>query len=187
MKSDIKRKFLDILFEPEDEDEEVYEKPKQEVKPVKKQENTVKAADILYRKQEKSAFIDLNEKKKKPEKKQEENVYGDYEFSSQISPIFGVIKESKVETNTSVSVDEALINKPDSSHLEIITSPIYGYGNRSDYEKDHPDLFETIPASDEEELHRLLDEDYGYDEHTYDDLEDENEEINLFNSYGEEE
>ena len=110
MKSDIKRKFLDILFEPEDEDDEVYEKPKQEVKPVKKQENTVKAADILYRKQEKSAFIDLNEKKKKPEKKQEENVYGDYEFSSQISPIFGVIKESKVETNTSVSVDEALIN-----------------------------------------------------------------------------
>ena len=77
MKSDIKRKFLDILFEPEDEDDEVYEKPKQEVKPVKKQENTVKAADILYRKQEKSAFIDLNEKKKKPEKKQEENVYGD--------------------------------------------------------------------------------------------------------------
>ena len=62
----------------------------------------------------------------------------------------------------SVSVDEALINKPDSSHLEIITSPIYGYGSRSDYEKDHPDLFETIPASDEEELHRLLDEDYGY-------------------------
>ena len=98
-----------------------------------------------------------------------------------------MIKESKVETNTSVSVDEALINKPDSSHLEIITSPIYGYGSRSDYEKDHPDLFETIPASDEEELHRLLDEDYGYDEHTYDDLEDENEEINLFNSYGEEE
>ena len=186
MKSDIKRKFLDILFEPEDEDDEVYEKPKQEVKPVKKQENTVKAADILYRKQAKSAFIALNENKK-PEKKQEENVYGDYEFSSQISPIFGVIKESKVETNTSVSVDEALINKPDSSHLEIITSPIYGYGNRSDYEKDHPDLFETIPASDEEELHRLLDEDYGYDEHTYDDLEDENEEINLFNSYGEDE
>ena len=52
MKSDIKRKFLDILFEPEDEDDEVYEKPKQEVKPVKKQENTVKAADILYRNHE---------------------------------------------------------------------------------------------------------------------------------------
>ena len=39
MKSDIKKKFIDILFEPEEDDEEeVYVRPKAEPKPVKKQE-----------------------------------------------------------------------------------------------------------------------------------------------------
>ena len=192
MKSNIKKKFIDILFEPEEDEEEIVEKPKPEVKqPVKKQEKTVKAADILYRKPERSAFIDLEEKKKKkPEvKKEVENVVGDYEFSSQISPIFGLIKESQPKISTpSKSVNESLINRPDSSHLEIITSPIYGYGNREDFEKEHPDLFTDLSsASEEEELHRLLDEDYGFDDHTYDDIDDDDEEINLFNAYGEDE
>ena len=190
MKNDIKKKFIDILFEPEeDEEEEVYVRPKAEPKPVKKLENAVKAKDILYRKPERSAFIDLEEKKKKEEKKEPVNVYGDYEFSSQISPIFGVIKESKpeVKSSSSASVNEALFSKPDSSRLEIITSPIYGYGKREDFEKEHPDLFADHPFSDEEELHMLIDDDYAYDSHTYDDIEEDNEEINLFNSYGEEE
>lgn len=190
MKSDIKKKFIDILFEPEEDDEEeVYVRPKAEPKPVKKQEKTVKAADILYRKPERSAFIDLDDKKKKKEEKKEpENVYGDYEFSSQISPIFGVIKENKPEIKkSSASVNESLTSRPDSSHLEIITSPIYGYGSREEYEKDHPDLFAGLVDTDEEELHQLLDEDYGYDDHTYDDIDDKDEqEINLFNSYEEE-
>ncbi|MBQ6335488.1 MAG: hypothetical protein IJI46_10500 [Erysipelotrichaceae bacterium] len=189
MKNDIKKKFIDILFEPDDEEEEVYEKPV-EVKPAKKQENTVKAKDILYRKQEKSAFIDLNEKK--PEKqqqqpKQAESVYGDYEFSSQISPIFGVIKENKPEFRQSVSTNESLVSKPDNSHLEIITSPIYGYGSREDYEKDNLDINQVLQDTDEDELHRLLDEDFGYDEHTYDDLDDDLDEISLFDSFNEEE
>ena len=188
MRSDIKKKFIDILFEPEEDEEEVYVKPKAEHKPVKKQEKTVRAADILYRKPEKSAFIDLDDPKKKPEKKEPENVYGDYEFSSQISPIFGVIKENKPEITASVSVNESLTNRPDSSHLEIITSPIYGYGSREDFEKDHPDLFAGLADGDEEELHRLIDEDYGYDDHTYDDIDDkDDQEINLFDSYEEEE
>ena len=85
-------------------------------------------------------------------------------------------------------MNESLINRPDSSHLEIITSPIYGYGNREDFEKEHPDLFTDLSsASEEEELHRLLDEDYGFDDHTYDDIDDDDEEINLFNAYGEDE
>ena len=151
MKSDIKKKFIDILFEPEEDDEEeVYVRPKAEPKPVKKQEKTVKAADILYRKPERSAFIDLDDKKKKKEEKKEpENVYGDYEFSSQISPIFGVIKENKPEIKkSSASVNESLTSRPDSSHLEIITSPIFGYGQREgEYD---------IPISEEDELHYLF-------------------------------
>ncbi len=187
MKNDIKKKFIDILFEP-DEDDEVYEKPVEEKKkPVKKQENTVKAKDILYRKPEKSAFIDLNEKKKKEDQqKKAEEVYGDYEFSSQISPIFGVIKENKPEFKSSVSANESLVNKPDSSHLEIITSPIYGYGTRDDYIKDNLDFNHVLEDTDEEELHRLLDDDLDFGSHTYDDF-DEDEELNLFNDLEEEE
>ncbi len=186
MKSDIKKKFIDILFEPEEEDEVIFEKPKAEPRPLKKQESTVKAKDILYRKPEKSsAFINLDEtKKKEPEKKETEKVYGDYEFSSQISPIFGVIKENKPKFNTTAPVNENLINRPDSSHLEIITSPIYGYGNRDDFEKDSRNAFAQPERSEEDELHSLFENDYGYDEHTYDDIDDD-QEINLFSSYGE--
>ena len=196
MKNDIKKKFIDILFEPEEDEEEIFEKPKAAEKPARKQENTVKAKDILYRKSEGSAFINLDEKKK-PEEKKVEDDHIDYEFSSQISPIFGLIKENKPEISSSPSASpsETVLSKPDSSHLEIITSPFYGYGSREDYEKEHPDLFGDLPLNEEDELHRLLDgEDYryDYDEHTYDDIEDDYdndklEEINLFNSLDEEE
>ena len=197
MKNDIKKKFIDILFEPEEDEEEIFEKPKAAEKPAKKQEKTVTAKDILYRKSEGSAFINLYETKKPEEKKVVEEEHIDYEFSSQISPIFGLIKENKPETESSLSVsaNESLLSKPDSSHLEIITSPFYGYGSREDYEKEHPDLFGDLPLSEEDELHRLLDSDedrYDYDEHTYDDIQDEYdsgrmEEINLFNSLDEDE
>ena len=195
MKNDIKKKFIDILFEPEEDEEEIFEKPKTAEKPARKQENTVKAKDILYRKSEGSAFINLEEKKK-PEEKKVEDDHVDYEFSSQISPIFGLIKENKpdISSVSSGSANESLLSKPDSSHLEIITSPFYGYGSREDYEKEHPDLFGELPLSEEDELHRLLDGDddgYGYSEHTYDDFEEDYdngkiEEISLFHSLDEE-
>ena len=186
MKNDIKKKFIDILFEPDDEDV-IYEKPEEEKKPVKRPESTVKAKDILYRKPERSAFIDLEEKKAEQQQKQVKSVVGDYEFSSQISPIFGVIKENKPEFKSNVSANESLISKPDNSHLEIITSPIYGYGKREDFEKESDDFGNALQENDEEELHRLLGDDFGYDEHTYDDFEGNIEEIDLFNSYDEEE
>ena len=195
MKSDIKKKFIDILFEPDEDEEENYERPqpvvtaKPTVRPVKKQESTVSAKDILYRKPEQSAFIHLDEEKKpkKNENKGVEVTYGDYEFSSQISPIFGVIKENKPKFTSAPSVNETLVNKPDNSHLEIITSPIYGYGSRDDYKKDHFDINEVMADPDEEELHRILDDDYGYDEHTYDDIDDSDSDINLFDLFEEEE
>ena len=196
MKNDIKKKFIDILFEPEEDEEEIFEEPKVAEKPAKKQEKTVTAKDILYRKPEGSAFINLYETKK-PEEKKIENDHVDYEFSSQISPIFGLIKENKPEVSSSspASANETLLSKPDSSHLEIITSPFYGYGSREDYEKQHPDLFGDLPLNEDDELHRLLDGDediYDYSEHTYDDIEDDYdngkiEEISLFNSLDEEE
>ena len=175
MKNDIKKKFIDILFEPDDDEEEIVEKKETE-KPVRKQESTVNARDILYRKPEKSAFINLEEKKEKKQDIGVETVYGDYEFSSQISPIFGVIKENKPNFVTSTSVNESLVSKPDNSHLEIITSPIYGYAKQNDVQYNYNEYFED---TSEQELHELLDDDFQ-DDHTYDDFGDD-EEINLFN------
>ncbi len=184
MKNDIKKKFIDILFEPEEDEDEVGVVSGPEFRPVRKQDVPVTARDILYRRQEQSAFIDLNEGKKKGKEKEEE--VPEYEFSSQISPIFGVIKENKPDINPSVPANEVLINKPDSSHLEIVPSPVYGYGSRDDYEKDRFDINEVLTQTDEEELHRLLDDDYGYDDHTYDDIDDaDDDQIDLFSPFGE--
>lgn len=188
---DIKKRFIDILFETDDEDEEevvpAVEPVKEPVKkePVKTEETSYNAKDVLYRKSDKSAFIDLEETIKTV--KQSKPAEEEYELSSQISPIFGLIKENKQTIRKpEPDHDEALINKPDDSHLEIITSPIYGYGSREDAEKTEPDIGNALDATDEDELHRLLDEDFGYDDHTYDDIEKTVDEINLFDSYDEE-
>ena len=133
------------------------------------------AKDFLYKKSEQSAFIDLD-----PPKKNERKVIstpdGEYEFSSQISPIFGVIKENDYKVNTKSDPDTKIVNKPDSSHLEIITSPIYGYAKQNDAQYNYNEYFED---TSEQELHELLDDDFQ-DDHTYDDFADD-EEINLFN------
>ena len=62
---DIKKRFIDILFEPEDDPEEddiikELDTKKQETKEV----STISAKDILYRKPEQSAFINLEETRK---------------------------------------------------------------------------------------------------------------------------
>lgn len=189
MKNSIKKKFIDILFEPDDDEEQdlfveetVKEIKKKEIKEKRESEPAVKAKDILYKKPEKtSAFINLDETKpvKNEVKTSTSSVAdSDYEFSSQISPIFGVLKESQHVPIKKRETDESLVNKPESSHLEIITSPIFGYGQREgEYD---------IPISEEDELHYLFDE--GRDEtaeHTFDDFESDDE-ISLFNSYEEE-
>ena len=187
MKNSIKKKFIDILFEPDD-DEEQDLFVEETVKDIKKDEiirdipPAVKAKDILYKKPEKSsAFIDLDESK--PAKSESSRSGGssnetDYEFSSQISPIFGVLKESQPLPAKKRETDDTLVNKPENSHLEIITSPIFGYGQREGE-------FET-PLNEEEELHYLFDEDREETaEHTFDDFESDDE-ISLFSSFDEE-
>ena len=152
---DIKKKFLDILFEPiEDEPEEVV--VEEEVKKPIKEESSVKAKDILYKKSENSAFIDLNDLSK-PIQVEEERKENDYEFASQISPIFGVLKESKRRTiKTEKETNDAIVNKPEDSHLETITSPIYGYGKQEDIDGNRNMTAGLL--ADESELHDLLDE-----------------------------
>ncbi len=181
MRKDIKKKFIDILFEPDESDNEIElydepEKPRPKGPKFDAENNTtVNAKDFLYKKSEQSAFIDLD-----PPKKLERKVIstpdGEYEFSSQISPIFGVIKENEYKMSTKTDPDTKIVNKPDSSHLEIVTSPIYGYAKQNEPQHEYNEYFED---TSEQELHELLDDDFQ-DDHTYDDFSDD-EEINLFN------
>ena len=173
MKNGIKKKFMDILFEPDGE--EIFPAEQEE-----KEEESVKAKDILYRKSDRFAFIDLEEKPRSADVSVEEKTAsGDYEFASQISPIFGVIRSGEQKKTETAEMDESLVSKPENSHLDIITSPIYGYGNREETEE------KETPAADnydEEELHYLLDEREG--DLPYEDYPDDD--IDLFDDFGEE-
>lgn len=190
--------FMDYLFETvddnnDDENETVIEQPvkqtsKSVVKPVIKPEpvkpdntkitKTVKAEDVLYKKGQ-SAFIDYgtpsethNTSNKVEEKKEEET----YEFSANISPIFGVIESKEKEpAPVKVKVVSSQVNKPDNSHLDIVPSPIYGYSSKEEAEREN---YVVNNLDDEEdELHRLFE--------TQDNLHVKDEEINLFDAYEE--
>ncbi len=177
MKEEIKKKFIDILFDTDDDEEDEPSLEKEKKPEKKKEDSTVKAADILYHKTGKSAFIDLDEKPK--EVKAESRTGTSYEFSTQISPIFGVLKGGEPPAEEKKEVDESQINKPEDSHLEIITSPIYGYATRDSVEKEETvEEDEDEPFDDDEELHRLLlSEDERYSRYDDDD-------INLFDVFG---
>lgn len=171
---DIKKKFLDILFETvEDEQDDIQEVEEEVVKRPIKEESSIKAKDILYRKSESSAFIDLNDLNKKEENTSKQKKENDYEFASQISPIFGVLKESKRRPiKLDNEVNDAIINKPEDSHLEIITSPIYGYGDQEDLNGNRNMTAGLL--ADESELHELFD-----DEQVVESQVEENYENNL--------
>lgn len=140
--SDIKKKFLDILFEPETEEIEA-EAPLVDVKvekPIKeekvetidnKEKETVKtpnAKDILYGKQDKpSSFIDYFEVPK-VEKYVEEKPET-YEMKENVSPIFGPIsqKERKKKTASEKDIQKAVTSTSTNEYTGIVLSPIYGY------------------------------------------------------------
>ena len=206
MKDDLKKRFYDILFEPDD-DEVVASGPLQDLRPVKKPkpEHTLKASDVLYKQpqQKTSAFIDYEEKdikpygienrqkdEPKPEKEEEEEE--GYIHQPTISPIFGVLKERE-ETVKNVEVDDSLLKKPTDSHLGTVISPIYGYGTNEDLnpseaiapidaledtlkERDFRKLFEEEENKETFENSSLEDLLNGYDDETL--LSDR--EINLF-------
>ncbi|MBO4919373.1 MAG: hypothetical protein J5365_04375 [Erysipelotrichaceae bacterium] len=176
MKEEIKKKFIDILFESDDDEEDDPSLASEEKPEKKKADSSVKAADILYHKSEKSAFIDLDEQPKTI--KSETRTGEPYEFSTQISPIFGVLKGGQEPEEVKKDIDETQINKPEDSHLEIITSPIYGYASRESVQKEETEEEPESDPYDEEELHRLLlSEDERYSRYDDDDL-------NLFEVFG---
>lgn len=145
MKEDFKKRFLDILFEPE-EQIEVAGGEIEEIKP--KENKALKAKDILYHhggEDNASAFIDYEENKnifetnisalKAQTYHNEEEDDDNYEPQPTISPIFGVVRKANNIENIPQTgeTNEALIKKPDSNHLGTVLSPIYGYG---EFERD---------------------------------------------------
>ena len=181
MKNSLKKKFLDILFEDDDtygKKKVVVEEPENEPVVVKKSnKDGVNAKDVLYQKPSSSAFIDLDEKPKNQETLNE-RPKKDYEFTSQISPMFGVVGERKRSFKEVREKDDSITNKPENSHLEIITSPIYGYGpqDESNYIPSETNFLpfdeeEDYPYSHDEEFNNLMD--YVENEDEVHDDEDE--------------
>ncbi len=179
--ADIRKKFIDILFEPEeDEEETVVTKPepkkeaevKKEVqveKPVaaveeKKDRNTIQAKEIMYKN---SSFANIElEKKDIPLKKAENDNY-EYEALPNISPIFGVIDEKNAKTKEVVSkVDTNQTMKPESSYLGTVISPFYGYDEEKANEERMNILAKISKKKDDdlmdvtEELGDLFEDDY---------------------------
>lgn len=190
--ADLRKKFIDILFEDDVDEEELqddvyYEqKADKPVKPI--DESPIKAKDILYRKGNSSAFINLTDEKKETFTLDDIKT-DEYEMSSQISPIFGVIKENaKKVVNVDPNVTEAQTNKPSDSHLDIITSPIYGYANKEDAQDNNYDVRSAIGENEDEELHNLFDSQEEDLNNSYDVLDSnplDEEEISLFRLFGE--
>ena len=187
--ADIKKKFIDILFEDDPDDEPKDLKYDEKLITVQK-DSPIRAEDILYRKPGTSAFINLEEPA--VVKQEIDNIeinQEEYEMSSQISPIFGLIKENKRKV---VNVDQDIIdtqtNKPVDSHLDIITSPIYGYGNKEDAHDKNYDVKSVTDDSDEEsELHHLFDQEEEALNKSYDDEKTsfDDDIANLFKLFGE--
>lgn len=202
--ADLKKKFIDILFEEDDPEKEVLEDSYYS-EPVGKhssganntvtnnnvvndvKQETVKNVQHAYRRGDKSAFIDLKDSKKEEAPLSQNKIKEEYEMSSQLSPIFGVIKENKRrEITIDKNIEEYQTNKPSDSHLDIITSPIYGYGNKEDAIKDNYEVKNIIDDVDEDELHHLFDEEEYLDD-SYDKLNNDSlseEDISLFRLFG---
>lgn len=185
--STIKQRFMDILFEP-DEEEKINEM-KQERRIDKSQiteTSTIKATDILYKKggndDQKTVFINLTETKTNANTTQNEEKplveEEPYVTSPNLSPIFGNIDNTKKKRKSSTAnVDYASTEKPSSNYLGMVLSPIYGYDTikandarakfnnapKAEYEdsditEDLTDIFET------EEFKQYADEEPSEDE-----------------------
>lgn len=176
---DFKKKFIDILFENdaiEDEDNSL-QTAINEMKKTKIETSTIKAADVIYKKGSQSPFINLNEDKQ-ISAKELFNETEEYKSTPKLSPIFGLINDNSKQTfNPDVSIRESKSDKT-VSHLDIVPSPIYGYGTKDDYFKSDYMSSGTSFADEEEQF-------VEEDRETKEDIpEDEDENITLFDDFG---
>jgi len=136
MREDIKKKFLDILFEPEEVEKRervVAKAPLEDVRP-KRTEEVKKVEPTPQVQVKKTAFINVDNSSKDEEdinieisQIKEKINNKDYEFTQNISPIFGVVDKPKKADEPKVLTDDSQTSKPSSSYLGTIISPIFGY------------------------------------------------------------
>lgn len=186
--SDFKNKFMDILFEEEPESEINEAKNDTSSSNSNNTDLSFSAKDLLYKKNGSSPFIDLEETVKSFEESVTPKESEEYELSSQISPIFGVIKkEEKKVLKVAPEVTKSQTIKPIDSHLDIITSPIYGYGNKEDAIDNNYDvkgIGEGI-IDEDEQLHSLFDNNDPSDIDVMSNDNFDEEDISLFRLFGE--
>lgn len=197
----IKQRFLDILFE-DDEVEEPVRKPKP-----KANDNKYKASDILYGKKEEpkkvevvkkevkaepaviekptnsnSAFINYDDAKAIKEEKveRETNPVYDENYVAQpaLSPIFGNIDKTAKKQEVHVDTNRVAVEKPGSSYLGTVLSPIYGY-------ESNPNIKEIKSEPVKEEVVEVVEENFDdvFPTNEYKNKEfeeEETEEIDLF-------
>lgn len=177
--SELKQKFIDILFEkdaPDAEDDSIESNEKE----TKKEHSTLKAADIIYRKGSKSPFINLNEDKKISAKKLLINEKEEYKATPKLSPIFGLINDGgKIDENKLPTEVEPVKTTGKISHLDIVPSPIYGYGTKEDYFKSDYMAMGTSFTEDTNE-EPMLNEDLPDDNYS----QEEDDSIDLFDDFG---
>lgn len=184
---DLKNKFMGILFEDDPETEIGDENMRVDSDEIVTVESKISAKDLLYRKSSDSPFIDLDESPKDIEDYFDEPK--EYEMSAQISPIFGVIsKEEKKMVEVAPEVTKSQTTKPVDSHLDIITSPIYGYGNKEDAMDNNYDV-KGINASykeeNDEDLDNLIDNEEPIEVDVMSDDSFYEDEVSLFRLFGE--
>ena len=187
--SDFKNKFMDILFEDEPEDEINESNKGISSSDTNKGNLSFNAKDLLYKKNGSSPFIDLDETVKSFEESIAPKENEEYELSSQISPIFGVIKkEEKKVVKVAPEIIKSQTIKPSDSHLDIITSPIYGYGNKEDAIDNNYDvkgISEDEVIDEDEQLHNLFDNNDPSDIDVMSNDNFDEEDISLFRLFGE--
>ena len=190
---DLKNKFMDILFE-DDTDDDVSDNENVDKNNIKEKANItnttgINVKDLLYRKSDSSPFIDLEETIASSSNNIVDgdlNNNDEYELSAQISPIFGVIKKAERKTTkVSSEIIKSQTVKPADSHLDIITSPIYGYGNKEDAIDNNYNVkgVGEYINDEEEQLHDLFDNNdpSDMDVMSDDSLDDD---ISLFRLFG---
>lgn len=133
--SDLKKKFLDMLFEPEDET--VEEGPIKDIDSNPKQKKNVSnknipnAKDVLYGKQNvNNSFRDIkNLVSSEDNKHKEDDVKFSYELKQNISPIFGNILDQDYSKRSISEIEKqkATYSGSNEQYSGVIISPIFGY------------------------------------------------------------
>ena len=181
------KKLFDVLFEPEDGDNNEEN--------ISNQSTRLKAEDVLYAKKnkpvgeikEENIFIDYDLKKDETKNPIEESSVDKYEPSEQITPIFGPLGPSSINKTTNenklnTKVSYSTTSRNSDNQIGVIISPFYGYETRTEEIK--LDKEETpIEEINDFDITEDLGDIFSTDEFKQEIKEEENEEIDLFSDF----